>query len=420
MDDKDETNLFFKLNYNDQSEEIIPTKDFNALLAKICSVLPIDKADINFLEIYHNKDLIKNEKDYLKLLKSEEFQIDLTIINKKNAKSVPTNLNNNISEKLEEKKEKENNEININQILNNQNDSNNNNEINNLLNQINERINKMEQNINNKIAQESQNISLQIDEKINNLKNELINNQNVTNSEVQKIKKDLNYLPQKINNIQQIVSDLSLLPNAFKENTNNMKYEINEMNKNMNNFFTQLSDFIKENNKKANLNNYNQIKFNDDNNKNNYPLIDENNNNFNNINNINQNNNLNNNNNFSSDDDDDDDNDKHYKLKIDGNELVYNHNQYHNGDLKFEMTIINEGDCFPKHFKITCEPNLILYFDPLDIKIDNINDKEYKKMINLKKNQENTNLEGENFLICNILDSKNRHLTGNLYNLIFN
>ena len=69
MDDKDETNLFFKLNYNDQSEEIIPTKDFNALLAKICSVLPIDKEDINFLEIYHNENLIKNEKDYLKLLK---------------------------------------------------------------------------------------------------------------------------------------------------------------------------------------------------------------------------------------------------------------------------------------------------------------------------------------------------------------
>ena len=409
MDDKDETNLFFKLNYNDQSEEIIPTKDFNALLAKICSVLPIDKADINFLEIYHNKDLIKNEKDYLKLLKSEEFQIDLTIINKKNAKSVPTNLNNNISEKLEEKKEKENNEININQILNNQNDSNNNNEINNLLNQINERINKMEQNINNKIAQESQNISLQIDEKINNLKNELINNQNITNSEVQKIKKDLNYLPQKINNIQQIVSDLSLLPNAFKENTNNMKYEINEMNKNMNNFFTQLSDFIKENNKKSNLNNYNQIKFNEDNNVNNYPLIDENNNNFNVINNVNQN--------ISSDDDDDDN--KNYKLKIIGEELKYSYDQYNSDDLRFEMTIINEGECFPKHFKITCEQNGVLYFDPLDIKIANINEKEYKQMIFLKKNQENTNLEGENFLLCNILDNNNRQLVVNLYNLKF-
>ena len=409
MDDKDETNLFFKLNYNDQSEEIIPTKDFNALLAKICSVLPIDKADINFLEIYHNENLIKNEKDYLKLLKSEEFQIDLTIINKKNAKSVPTNLNNNISEKLEEKKEKENNEIDVNQILNNQND-NNNNEIYNLLNQINERINKMEQNINNKIAQESQNISLQIDEKINNLKNELINNQNITNSEVQKIKKDLNYLPQKINNIQQIVSDLSLLPNAFKENTNNMKYEINEMNKNMNNFFTQLSDFIKENNKKPNLNNYNQIKFNEDNNINNYPLIDENNNNFNVINNVNQN--------ISSDDDDD--NNKDYKLKIIGDELIYRYDQYNSGDLKFEMIINNEGDCFPKHFKITSELNGVLYFDPLDIKIANINDKEYKKMIFLKKNQENTNLAGENVLICNILDNKNRQLAGNFYNLKFN
>ena len=410
MDDKDETNLFFKLNYNDQSEEIIPTKDFNALLAKICSVLPIDKADINFLEIYHNENLIKNEKDYLKLLKSEEFQIDLTIINKKNAKNVPKNLNNIISEKLEEKKEKENNEININQILNNQNDSNNNNEINNLLNQINERINKMEQNINNKIAQESQNISLQIDEKINNLKNELISNQNITNTEVQNIKKNLTYLPQKINNIQQIVSDLSLLPNAFKENTNNMKYEINEMNKNMNNFFTQLSDFIKENNKKPNLNNYNQIKFNEDNNVNNYPLIDENNNNFNVINNVNQN--------ISSDDDDDDN--KNYKLKIIGDELEYSYDQYNSGDLRFEMTIINEGECFPKHFKIKCEPNGVLYFDPLDINITNINDKEYKQMILLKKNHENTNLAGKNVLVCNILDNKNRQLIGNLYDLKFN
>ena len=410
MDDKDETNLFFKLNYNDQSEEIIPTKDFNALLTKICSVLPIEKADIDFLEIYHNGNLIKNEKDYLNLLKSKEFQIDLTIVNKKNAKSVPTNLNNNISEKLEEKKEKENNEIDVNQILNNQND-NNNNEIYNLLNQINERINKMEQNINNKIAQESQNISLQIDEKINNLKNELISNQNITNTEVQNIKKNLTYLPQKINNIQQIVSDLSLLPNAFKENTNNMKYEINEMNKNMNNFFTQLSDFIKENNKKSNLNNYNQIKFNEDNNVNNYPLIDENNNNFNVINNVNQN--------ISSDDDDDDDDNKNYKLKISGDELRYSYDQYHRSDLKFEMTIINEGDCFPKHFKITCEPNGVLYFEPLDIKIANINEKEYKQMIFLKKNQENTNLEGENFLLCNILDNNNRQLVVNLYNLKF-
>jgi hypothetical protein len=408
MDDKDETNLFFKLNYNDQSEEIIPTKDFNALLTKICSVLPIEKADINFLEIYHNGNLIKNEKDYLNLLKSKEFQIDLTIVNKKNAKFVPTNLNNNISEKLEEKKEKENNEIDVNQILNNQND-NNNNEIYNLLNQINERINKMEQNINNKIAQESQNISLQIDEKINNLKNELINNQNITNTEVQNIKKNLTYLPQKINNIQQIVSDLSLLPNAFKENTNNMKYEINEMNKNMNNFFTQLSDFIKENNKKTNLNNYNQIKFNEDN-VNNYPLIDENNNNFNVINNVNQN--------ISSDDDDDDN--KNYKLKIIGEELKYSYDQYNSGDLRFEMTIINEGECFPKHLKIKCEPNGVLYFDTLDIKIANINEKEYKQMIFLKKNQENTGLEGENFLLCNILDNKNRQLGGNLYNLKFN
>ena len=408
MDDKDETNLFFKLNYNDQSEEIIPTKDFNALLTKICSVLPIEKADIDFLEIYHNGNLIKNEKDYLNLLKSKEFQIDLTIVNKKNAKSVPTNLNNNISEKLEEKKEKENNEIDVNQILNNQND-NNNNEIYNLLNQINEKINKIEQNINNKIAQESQNISLQIDEKINNLKNELISNQNITNTEVQNIKKNLTYLPQKINNIQQIVSDLSLLPNAFKENTNNMKYEINEMNKNMNNFFTQLSDFIKENNKKPNLNNYNQIKFNEDNNVNNYPLIDENNNNFNVINNVNQN--------ISSDDDDDDN--KNYKLKIIGEELKYSYDQYNSDDLRFEMTIINEGECFPKHFKITSELNGVLYFDPLDIKIANINEKEYKQMIFLKKNQENTNLEGENFLLCNILDNNNRQLVVNLYNLKF-
>ena len=85
----------------------------------------------------------------------------------------------------------------------------------------------MEKNNNNKITQESQKISLQINDKIQNLKNEFINNLNITKSEVKNIKKDLNYLPQKINNIQQIINEISLLPNAFRENTNNNKYEIN-------------------------------------------------------------------------------------------------------------------------------------------------------------------------------------------------
>ena len=85
----------------------------------------------------------------------------------------------------------------------------------------------MKKNINNKITQESQKISPQIDDKIQNLKNEFINNLNITNSEVKNIKKDLNYLPQKINNIQQIINEISLLSNVFRENTNNNKYEIN-------------------------------------------------------------------------------------------------------------------------------------------------------------------------------------------------
>ena len=68
----------------------------------------------------------------------------------------------------------------------------------------------MEKNINNKITQESQKISPQIDDKIQNLKNEFINNLNIINSEVKNIKKDLNYLPQKINNIQQIINEISL------------------------------------------------------------------------------------------------------------------------------------------------------------------------------------------------------------------
>ena len=85
----------------------------------------------------------------------------------------------------------------------------------------------MEKNINNKITQESQKISPQIDDKIQNLKNEFINNLNITNSEIKNIKKDLNYLPQKINNILQIINKISLLSNAFRENTNNNKYEIN-------------------------------------------------------------------------------------------------------------------------------------------------------------------------------------------------
>ena len=73
----------------------------------------------------------------------------------------------------------------------------------------------MEKNNNNKITQESQKISLQINDKIQNLKNEFINNLNITNSEVKNIKKYLNYLPQKINNIQQIINEISLLPNAL-------------------------------------------------------------------------------------------------------------------------------------------------------------------------------------------------------------
>ena len=68
----------------------------------------------------------------------------------------------------------------------------------------------MKKNINNKITQESQKISPQIDDKIQNLKNEFINNLNITKSEVKNIKKDLNYLPQKINNIQQIINEISL------------------------------------------------------------------------------------------------------------------------------------------------------------------------------------------------------------------
>ena len=413
MEDKDETNLFFKLIYNDQSEEIIPTKDFESFLNKICTVLPIEKEEKNFLEIYHNGNLINNENDYLKLFKSEEFQIDLNIINKKNAKNVPENIN---AEKSSEKNKKENNEININQILDNQKDNNNNfnnnnNDINNLLTQINERISKMEQNINNKISQESKNISIKIDEKIDNLKKELINNLNITNSEVNNIKKDLLYLPQKINNIQLIVSDLSLLPNAFKENTNNIKYEINEIKKNMNTFFTQFSDNIKQNNNNNNNfnlnNNYNQINFNNNNN-NNYPLINENdNNNYNNINNQKM---------FDSDDDSDDN--QKYNLKVKGDVLEYSYDQYNKGELQFEIVIENEGDCFPKHLKITCEPNGLLYFDPLEINITNINEKEFKYMIYLKKNG-NIKIEGDNFLLCNILDRKNRQITGILYNLIF-
>ena len=128
----------------------------------------------------------------------------------------------------------------------------------------------------------------------------------------------------------------------------------------MNNFFTQFSEYIKENNNNKNLNinnNYNNL--NDDNNKNNYPFINENNNNFNND----INNNIINNQNHINYDDDNSDNHDDYKLKIDWEKLEYSHFQYDNDQLQFEMKIINEVDCFQKHFTITCEPNGVLYFD---------------------------------------------------------